>query len=236
MNFCFFIKMGPVLSLATTVIETVKVFRDNSRQDAKDEERRRVDSIKEPIPPPRFYTSIAERDRIITDKSDPFSSESIRIALASDIIPTSYSLEQLEQVGFSTEVSEYKKRRSARVGQQRDRLKSSLQEILKVLTSSFPDLSEDDRKAFESAGLFNDTDKTNLIEKIKVWVEAVDKNQLDLDSLNDILKIASSRVDVVEDALGSYQLKQDIQSKIAAAENKRDSTILEFINRSLSYK
>jgi len=228
--------MGPVLSAVTTIIDTVKGFRDNSRQDAKDEERRRVDSIKDPIPPPRFFTSIEERDKKITNSADPFSSESIKSSLAADIVPTGYSLEQLEAIGFAPEVRTYKGRRAERVSQQKTQLKQSLNEVLGVLTASFPDLSEDDRKAFEAAGLFNDSDKNNLIVKIKGWIEAVDKNQIDLDILNSILKLASSRVDVVQDALGSYQLKQDIQSKISAAQDKRDATILEYINRSLTYK
>jgi hypothetical protein len=228
--------MGQVISAVTTIIDTIKGFRDDSRQDAKDEERRRIDSIKDPIPPPRFFTSIAERDKNISNSTDPFSSESIRLSLESDIVPTGYSLEQLESVGFSPEVKAYKNRRAERIAQRKNQLKQNLNQVLGVLSESFPDLSEDDRKAFEAAGLFNDTDKKMLIIKIKGWIDAIDKNEIDLDVLNSILKLASYRVDVIQDALGSYQLKQDIQAKVAAAENKRDSTILEYINRSLSYR
>lgn len=228
--------MSTFIALASSIIDAVKGFRDNARQDERDADRRRLDSIKEPIPPPRFYRTIALRDKNVMDSADPYSTMSIRDSLRNDVIPTGYSLEQLSSVGFSEEVNSYKKRRGERIMNQRKVLKDSLNSVVNLLQKSFPDLAEDDKRALQQAGLFNDRDVQDLVSKVKRWIMAVDKNQLDSQTASDILQIVQSRLELTQDALDRFQLDKDIQDKISEAQGKRDNTILEFVQRSLRYK
>lgn len=228
--------MSTFIALASSIIDAVKGFRDNARQDERDADRRRLDSIKEPIPPPRFYRTIALRDKNVMDSADPYSTMSIRDSLRNDVIPTGYSLEQLSSVGFSEEVNSYKKRRGERIMNQRKVLKDSLHSVVNLLQKSFPDLAEDDKRALQQAGLFNDRDVQDLVSKVKRWIMAVDKNQLDSQTATDILQIVQSRLELTQDALDRFQLDKDIQDKISEAQGKRDNTILEFVQRSLRYK
>lgn len=226
--------MGQVISGVEAVIDVVRKFRDWATEDRRDADRKRLDDIRDPIEPPKFYGSIADRQKNVP-AANTYSVDKIRQSLEGDIVPAGYSLEQLESIGFKPEVDALKKRRTERVSGQRKLIKGALWNIIKTLERGFPDLSEEDRTALQRAGLFNDNENAKLIVKIKGWIEEVDKNQVDPSILDDILAMAQSRIAVVTDALDRAQLNVELQSRIRDAQGKRDNSILEILNRSLRF-
>lgn len=226
--------MGQVISIVSTVIDVVKKFKDWATEDRRDADKKRLDDIRDPIEPPKFYTSIPDRQRNVP-AANTYSVDKIRESLNSDIVPAGYSIEQLESIGFRPEVERFRKRRSDRVSEQRNSIKAALWSIIKLLEKGFPDLSEEDRTALQRAGLFNDEETAKLIVKIKGWINEVDKNQVDPTILDEIIAIAQARTSIVTDALDRAQLSADFQSKVREAQGKRDTSILEILNRSLRF-
>lgn len=226
--------MGQVISIVSGIVDGIRKIRQWVVEDKVSAERKRLDDLKDPITPPQFYNSLKDRAKNVVS-TNSYSVEKIREALNNDVVPAGYSLEQLEATGFNEEVDDLRKRRTDSVNKERKSLKDAFNQVMMTLESGFPDLTQEDRNALQKAGLLNEQNNKKLVDKIKGWMEGIDKGEVDVSMIDEILSIAQARTAVVNDALDRAQLNVELQSRIKDAQGKRDASILEILNRSLRF-
>lgn len=226
--------MGQVISIVSGIVDGIRKIRQWVVEDKVSAERKRLDDLKDPITPPQFYNSLKDRAKNVVS-TNSYSVEKIREALNNDVVPAGYSLEQLEATGFNEEVDALRKRRNESVIKERKNLKDAFNQVMMNLEAGFPDLTQEDRNALQKAGLLNEQNNKRLVDKIKGWMDGIDKGEVDVSMIDEILSIAQARTAVVNDALDRAQLNVELQSKIKDAQGKRDASILEILNRSLRF-
>lgn len=225
--------MGQVLSFITEIIKTAVKLRFEVKQDELDEEKRKIEKIKAPIEPPKFYKSIEERKAVIKDQAKPYSVVSIKDSLKNDTIPVGYSLEQLAKVGFNDSVSEFTKRRNERLAGLKKEFTSTVGKIEDEINKGFGDLSTDDRALFEKMGVFDDSGKTQVLSKLDTWKKQVDTDTVSTVMIDEIIDLMKGRVDLIQDVFASGEFDKKIQEQIEDSQRKKTSQALMLVRRAL---
>jgi hypothetical protein len=225
--------MGQVLSFVTGIINTVAKIRSEAKQDKIDEDRRKLDKIKTPIEPPKFYRNIEERTQSVKDERSPYSVQSIKNTLQRDVVPTGYSLEQLASVGFKDSVDKFNERKESRRNELKKEFLNFAGLIEKEINEGFEDLSKEDRMLFEKAGVLGDEGRDKILKQISEWKKQIQEGTASEEVLDDMIDILKSRVDLVQDIFSQGEFEQKIREKTEQAESMKTSQVLKLVRRAL---
>jgi len=225
--------MGQIISFITDIIKTVTKLKTEVKQDEFDEEKKKIEKIKAPVEPPKFYKSIEERNAVIKDQANPYSVTAIKESLKNDTVPVGYSLEQLSDVGFDDSVSEFTKRRNERLAELKKKFTTIVGKIEDEINKGFGDLSSDDRALFKKMGVLDDSRKTEILEKLDMWKKRVDSNTVSTQMIDEIIELLKGRVDLIQDVFSSGEFDKKIQEQIEDSQRKKTSQALMVVRRAL---
>jgi hypothetical protein len=228
--------MAAIIGFITQIINAASKWRKDAREDAEREERLRLDRNRKPISPPKYYLSLDERNKNVTDPDDPYSSKSISASLDRDTIPIGYSLEQLSPIGFKTEVDNFIKRKEIRTKENKLAVNEAMIDLRDALVSGFTNLSDKDRSTLLQAGLLDKKKDKELSDQLTVFINRLDKDEADISTIDNIIKIVRLRANITQDALDQQSFTEDINNRQSEAADKRTAAILTVVNRALNFK
>lgn len=225
--------MGQIISLVTSIIKTATKIRTEVKQDEADEDRRKLDEIKTPIEPPKFYRSIEEREKVVKDEKNPYSVTSIKQSLERDVIPVGYSLEQLNQVGFESAVKDFIDRRKKRREELKTEFQTTIEAIEKEVSEGYTNLSREDRILFDKSGIGQEENRKKILERIEEWKKQVSEDTLTSSMIDEMINLMKMRVDTIQDVFSAGEFDKKIQDEIEESERKKTSQALKIVRRAL---
>lgn len=225
--------MGLVISLITTLIGAATTIKSQIDQDTSDDDKRRLDKIRNPITPPSFYKDLEEREKNVP--TGPYSVDKIRESINRDVIPVGYSTEQLSEVGFKSEVDKFIERREKIRKDNLDLLSKNLKTISDSLRDNFNkfDLTKDDRKSLERIDFFNKDKNESIAIQIDQWTEQAKVGEITSKTLDNLISFFNQKTGFAQDSINVTQKQNDAQLNIEKAQDARDTSSLKVINRAL---
>lgn len=220
--------MGGIISTVVSIVSNIKAGSD---ADKKAEERRKLMGYTDPTEPPKFYSTIASREKNL--KEGPYTVEAIRESLSKNIMPVGYSEETLTKVGFEKEVNEYIKNKKKIRDDARQDLKKYFLFLKNNIEKDFPELSESDKKAIQRSGILDKRRKAETLQYLDNWTKDIDKGFLSDETLNNMVSIANARLGLFQDAIGYEKSKEALSKSLDAARKTRDDQTLKVLRRNL---
>jgi hypothetical protein len=225
--------MGQIISLVTNIIKTATKIRTEVKQDEADEDRRKLDEIKTPIEPPKFYRSIEERKKVVKDEKNPYSVTSIKQSLERDVIPVGYSLEQLNRIGFESAVKDFIDRRKKRREELKTEFQTTIDAIEKEVNEGYNNLSREDRILFDKSGIGQEENRKKILSRIVEWKKQVSEDTVTSSMIDEMINLMKMRVDTIQDVFSAGEFDKKIQDEIEESERKKTSQALKIVRRAL---
>ena len=224
--------MGMILSTTMNVIQLVdRINKDKEKDDIQEEEIKREDILK-PIEPPKYYSTIEARKNNVKD--GPYTVEAISESLKNNLVPIGYSLEQLEKVGFSADVREFKRRRDKRNENYKKDLVEGLENLKKEIEKgivSQNDLTQEDRDLIKKNNILNPIQRGEYINKLDRWISLAKKDVLSPDVLGDMTKILNFKISDYRDVITQENIRKQNRQIVDNAVLNRDKKILNSVKR-----
>ena len=224
--------MGMILSTTMNVIQLVdRINKDKEKDDIQEEEIKREDILK-PIEPPKYYSTIEARKNNV--KEGPYTVEAISESLKNNLVPIGYSLEQLEKVGFSADVREFKRRRDERNENYKKDLVEGLENLKKEIEKgivSQNDLTQEDRDLIKKNNILNPIQRGEYINKLDRWLSLAKKDVLSPDVLSDMTKILNFKISDYRDVITQENIRKQNRQIVDNAVLNRDKKILNSVKR-----
>jgi hypothetical protein len=105
-----------------------------------------------------------------------------------------------------------------------------------ALVSGFTNLSDKDRSTLLQAGLLDKKKDKELSDQLTVFINRLDKDEADISTIDNIIKIVRLRANITQDALDQQSFTEDINNRQSEAADKRTAAILTVVNRALNFK
>jgi len=223
--------MGLFVSLISNIINLQQKIREEQAREAREERRELFEKAQNPITPPDFYASIAERD--IHVPTGAYSTKTIKEDLNNDVIPTGYALQQLSDTGFKPEVDAYNIREDGRNKDLKTGLITELNTIIDQIHDSL--ISTESAELQKEAAIYKRQGFDKLITQAKSIIADIKIDKASSQNVNAFITKLQSKLDIVNVVLKKDQLAASRIQAVGEAQDQKDAIIRGAIQKSLLY-